>query len=176
MNPEKPWPTIDALTRTTASRGKRLVERLTIYPEFASRPDPFLAAKMRAPVSALLGPDGRAVAGQHPEPIAWQDPDVRWKPRTIALTFAKDDDAGLRADADSVYGDTDLPATTRAWADRDIQPERLDRHIVDALARAEAHRPISDEQAWRCSRPRARRSMLSVASRTIFARRRSATT
>ncbi len=84
--------------------------------------------------------------GQRPDPIAWQDPDVRWKPRTIALTFAKDDDAGLRADADAVYGDTDLPVTTRAWAERDVHPERLDRQIVEALARAEAHRSLTDEQ------------------------------
>ncbi|HEY6567066.1 MAG TPA: bifunctional FO biosynthesis protein CofGH [Actinomycetota bacterium] len=147
VNPEKPWPTIEALTRTTAARGKRLAERLTIYPEFAARPDQFVAGKMRAPISALLGPDGRAVAAQRPEPVAWQDPDVRWKPRTIALTFAKQDDAGLRADADTVYGDADLPPTTRDWADRDVHPERLDRQIVEALTRAEAHRTLSDEHA-----------------------------
>jgi FO synthase len=147
VNPEKPWPTIEGLTRTTAARGKRLAERLTIYPEFALRPDPFLAGRMRAPVAALMGADGRAVAGQRPEPISWQDPDVRWKPRTIALTFAKDDDAGLRADADAVYGDADLPTTTRTWTERDVQPERLDRQVVEALARAEAHRPITDAHA-----------------------------
>ncbi len=55
VNPEKPWPAIEALAATTAARGKVLRERLTIYPEFASRPDPFLAGKMRAPVAALAG-------------------------------------------------------------------------------------------------------------------------
>ncbi|HYJ70824.1 MAG TPA: 5-amino-6-(D-ribitylamino)uracil--L-tyrosine 4-hydroxyphenyl transferase CofH, partial [Nocardioidaceae bacterium] len=103
--------------------------------------------KMREPVSVLMGSDGRAVPGRRPEPIAWQDPDVRWKPRTIALTFAKEAEAGLRADADDVYGDTDLPVTTRDWAARDHQPERLDRLVVEALARAEAHRAITDEHA-----------------------------
>ncbi len=147
VNPEKPWPTIEALTRTTAGASKRLVERLTIYPEFATRPDPFLAGKMRAPVAALMGSDGRAVPGLRPEPVPWQDPDIRWKPRTIALTFAKDDDAGLRADADEVYGDADLPATTRTWAARDVQPDRIDREISEALARAESHRPLTDEHA-----------------------------
>ena len=40
VNPEKPWPSIEALTATTASRGKQLRERLTIYPAFAAKPDP----------------------------------------------------------------------------------------------------------------------------------------
>src|SRR4029077_16365807 len=106
VNPEKPWPTIEALATTTAARGKELRERLTIYPEFAARPDPYLAGKMRAPVSALTGGDRRAGA-KLPEPVAWQDPDVQWKPRQIALTFAKAADAGLREDALAVYGDFD---------------------------------------------------------------------
>ena len=135
VNPEKPWPSIEALAATTASRGKQLRERLTIYPAFAAKPDPYLAGKMRAPVMALLGSDGRAVEGRHPEPIAWQDPDVQWKPRTIALTFAKADGTGLRGDADEVYGDADTPETTRAWSKRAIHPERIDRDIVAALSR-----------------------------------------
>ncbi len=147
VNPEKPWPSIAALQATTAARGKVLRERLTIYPEFASRPDPFLASKMRAPVAALLGEHGRAVRGQRPTPVPWQDPDVRWKPRTIALTFAKDSGAGLRADAETVYGDTDLPAVTAEWARTAVAPERLDADIRRALTKAESHRPIDDDEA-----------------------------
>ena len=147
VNPEKPWPTIEALMRTTASRGKRLTERLTIYPEFATRPDPFVAGKMRAPIAALMQPDGRAVPGLRPEPIPWQDPDIRWKPRTIALTFAKDTGEGPRADADAVYGDADMPVTTLAWSRRHVRPERIDRQVAEALTDAEARRPISDEHA-----------------------------
>jgi FO synthase len=147
VNPEKPWPSIEALRRTTADRGKTLRERLTVYPEFATRPDPFLAGKMRAPVAALLDGDGRAIEGRGPSPIAWQDPDVRWKPRTIALTFAKSTDAGLRDDADAVYGETDLPGPTEAWARSRVEPERLDHEIRSALSKAEAHRSISDDEA-----------------------------
>ncbi|MDP9327418.1 MAG: 7,8-didemethyl-8-hydroxy-5-deazariboflavin synthase CofG, partial [Actinomycetota bacterium] len=55
VNPERPWPAVEQLAATTAERGLRLRERLTIYPEFAAKPDPYLAAKMRAPVAALLG-------------------------------------------------------------------------------------------------------------------------
>jgi FO synthase len=147
VNPEKPWPTIEALAATTASRGKELRERLTIYPEYATRPDPYLAAKMRAPVAALMGPDGRAAPGRRPAPIAWQDPEVVWKPRTIGLTFAKGADAGLRDDAGAVYGDLDALAVTKDWATRDVHPERLDADIKAALRKAEAHRSITDDEA-----------------------------
>jgi FO synthase len=147
VNPEKPWPAIKHLAATTAARGLRLRERLTIYPEFAARPDPYLAAKMRAPVEALIGPDGLAVDGLVPMPIAWQDPEVRWKPRQIALTFAKGAGAGLREDAEQVYGDFDALDVTREWAVRDVSPERLDADIKGALTKAAAHRPITDEEA-----------------------------
>ena len=64
VNPERPWPAIEELDRRTAERGLELRERLTIYPEFALRPDPFLAGKMRAPVAAAdgLGRPGRGDA------------------------------------------------------------------------------------------------------------------
>jgi FO synthase len=147
VNPEKPWPAVASLAATTAARGLELRERLTVYPEFATRPDPYLAAKMRAPVGALLGTDGRAVEGQTPEPVAWQDPEVRWKPRQIALTFAKGADVGLREDAGSVYGDFDALDVTKRWAARDVAPERLDADIATALTKAAAHRPLTDADA-----------------------------
>jgi FO synthase len=146
VNPEKPWPTIGALAATTAARGKQLRERLTIYPEYATRPDPYVAGKMRAPVAALMGSDGRAVTGQVPAPIAWQDPEVQWKPRTIDLTFAKGPEAGLRDDAAAVYGDFDGVEVTKLWASRPV-PERLDADIKVVLAKAAAHRAITDEEA-----------------------------
>jgi len=148
VNPERPWPAIESLAATTASRGKTLRERLTIYPRFAGSPDPYLAGKMRAPVEVLLGEDGLAVEGTKPEPMGWQDPDVTWKPRTIDLTFAKGPEAGLRIDAGAVYGEIPVEdAVTRAWSSRELVPERLGSEIRAALRQAERHRPISDEQA-----------------------------
>jgi FO synthase len=148
VNPERPWPAIETLAATTAERGKRLRSRLTIYPRFAARPDPYLAGRMRAPVAALIGSDGLLAEGIRAQPIAWQDPDVTWKPRTIDLTFAKPRDAGLRADADVVYGE--LPAEdpiTRTWLAASAAPERVEREVREALRLAERHRPISDDQA-----------------------------
>lgn len=38
VNPEAPWPHLDALRRATAAEGKLLTERLAIYPEYAVSP------------------------------------------------------------------------------------------------------------------------------------------
>ena len=148
VNPERPWPAIEALAATTAERGKTLRERLTIYPRFALDPDHSVAGKMRRPVGALLGEDGLAREGIAPEPVPWQDPDVTWKPRTIDLTFAKGPEAGLRADADAVYGElaSDDPVTA-AWGARMVAPARLGVEIRRALRKAERHRAISDDEA-----------------------------
>jgi FO synthase len=149
VNPERPWPALRTLADRTADGGLELRERLTVYPEFALRPDPFLASKMRAPVAALMGADGHAAAGKIAEPIAWQDPDVAWRPRAIELMFAKAPDAGLRADAEIVYGETDVPERTLAWAAESerLAPERLDADIRAALRRAERGAPLTDEDA-----------------------------
>ncbi len=149
VNPERPWPQIETLAARTAERGLELRERLTVYPRFALRPDPYLSGKMQRPVASLMGDDGLAAPGRRPEPIAWQDPDVRWKPRTIALTFAKGPGAGLRADSEAVYGDFGSleDQRTLAWARRRVAPERLDADIKRALTKAERHRPITDDQA-----------------------------
>jgi len=147
VNPERPWPALDALAARTADRGLELRERLTIYPEFALRPDPYLAGKMRAPVTALMAPDGLAVEGHLPRPIPWQDPEVAWKPRSTELTFAKGPNGGLRADAEVVYGQTDVPERTRSWRAERVAPQRLEAEIRSGLRKAERHRAISDREA-----------------------------
>ncbi len=147
VNPERPWPAIEALGSRTAQRGLELRERLTIHPGFARRPDPFLAGKMRAPVAALMGEDGLAVAGRVAEPVPWQDPDVQWKPRSTELTFAKGATAGLRADAEVVYGDLAGVDVTRDWSSARVAPERIDDEIRTALRKAERHEAISDDEA-----------------------------
>jgi FO synthase len=151
VNPEKPWPQIERLRRSTAEAGLRLRERLTIYAEYATKPDPWIAGKMQSPVAALAGDDGFPRDGEQPAPIAWQDPDVQWKPREIALTFAKGRDAGLRADSLQVYGDFDAfeVEATKRWAERVVDPKRLGGDIRRALKKATAGRPddITDDEA-----------------------------
>jgi FO synthase len=150
VNPEAPWPTLRALAERTAEKGYQLRERLTIYPEYAVRPDPWLAGKMQEPVRRLVGEGGLAAEGQLPEPIPWQDPEVRWKPRTIALTFAKQNGAGLREDAADVYGDFDAITVTQEWANRPRRkPARLEGEVRAALAKAAdgAGASLSDAEA-----------------------------
>jgi FO synthase len=150
VNPEAPWPKLRDLERRTAEKGFVLRERLAVYPEFVLRPDPWLAGKMQEPVRRLATSEGLAVEGARPEPVPWQDPPVAWKPRTIELTFAKDGGAGLRVDADDVYGSFDALTVTRDWAGRPRRaPERLDATIRGALAVASAGRgpDLTDDQA-----------------------------
>jgi FO synthase len=147
VNPERPWPEIGRLAGTTVSRGLELSERLTIYPGFARRPDPWIAGTMRGAVAALATDDGLAREGVAPEAVAWQHQDVRWKPRTIDLTFAKAAGRGLRDDALAVYGDFDALPVTKAWAEQRRSPERLDEDVRRALRNASEGRDISDDEA-----------------------------
>jgi FO synthase len=149
VNPERPWPAIETLSATTTGAGKTLRERLAIYPRYVLEPDPWIAGKMRAPIYALAAPDGLATEGASPGPVPWQDPDVDWKPRTTALTFAKGPGAGLRPDADPVYGTFDgiENEVTRTWATARVAPERLDADIRSALRKAERSLPITDREA-----------------------------
>jgi FO synthase len=159
VNPERPWPAIEALSATTAARGKALRERLTIYPAFATRPDPWIAAKMRAPISALLGTDGLGVEGQRPEPVAWQDPDVAWRPRAISLTFEK----GPRGSAPTRTSctATSTGSTTRSPA-RGPAPTWIPSGSTGrSRRRSRRRRPIGRSptmRRWRCSGPRVPRS------------------
>jgi FO synthase len=148
VNPERPWPQIDALAETTAARGKTLAERLAIYPRYVTRPDPWLAGAMRAPVAALANVDGTPIEGARPAPIPWQVPELTLRPRAIALTFSKTADAGLRQDAVDVYGSFETDnAVTAAWQAEVVTPPRLEADIRDALAAAEDRRVLTDAQA-----------------------------
>jgi FO synthase len=151
VNPEKAWPQLHRLAVATGERGFTLRERLAAQPEFARRPDPWIAGKMQKPVAALAAEDGLAREGTKPAPIAWQDPDVQWKPRHIALTFSKGPNASLRDDTLDVYGDWDAieVTATREWYARPRDRARLDRQIEIALKKATAGRPddITEAQA-----------------------------
>ncbi|GAB3309310.1 radical SAM protein [Haliea atlantica] len=50
VNPEAPWPHLDQLARETASAGKFLEQRLTIYPAYALQADTWLDPALRAAV------------------------------------------------------------------------------------------------------------------------------
>ncbi len=60
VNPERPWPALEHLTKQTAGADKVLVERLAIYPAYASDPDYWLDPALRAPVLRAIDADGLA--------------------------------------------------------------------------------------------------------------------
>ena len=47
VNPERPWPELELLRHVTEAAGRALAPRMTIYPEFASDPQKWLAAEAR---------------------------------------------------------------------------------------------------------------------------------
>ncbi|WP_289034644.1 5-amino-6-(D-ribitylamino)uracil--L-tyrosine 4-hydroxyphenyl transferase CofH [uncultured Roseibium sp.] len=73
VNPEAPWPSIEKLAKITASEGKTLAPRLTIYPSFIHRADGWIAPQMVR--SILRASDGEGLAfegcwtpGSHQKP------------------------------------------------------------------------------------------------------------
>lgn len=70
VNPERPWPTLDALAASTAREGFVLRERLTAYPEFIRDPGRWIDDRLSAHVTALQEPatgladEGAAVTGR----------------------------------------------------------------------------------------------------------------
>src|SRR5437870_5941542 len=60
VNPEPPWPELDRLRLATEAAGKVLAPRLTVYPEYVTRPDEWLHPDVRFPV--LCASDGEGLA------------------------------------------------------------------------------------------------------------------
>ncbi|BFM07778.1 5-amino-6-(D-ribitylamino)uracil--L-tyrosine 4-hydroxyphenyl transferase CofH [Halioxenophilus aromaticivorans] len=64
VNPEAPWPHLDALAKATQATGHELVERLTVYPRFTQQADTWLAPGVRPKVLKLSDSSGLARVGQ----------------------------------------------------------------------------------------------------------------
>ncbi len=112
VNPERPWPQIETLAERTAAAGFRLAERLTIYPEYLKRGEPWLDPRLSAHVAALADPEtGLAVEDAPLVGRPWQEPEVALvdSGRTdLHATIDTDGRTGdRRDDFDSVYGDWD---------------------------------------------------------------------
>lgn len=67
VNPERPWPSVDALRAATEDRGLALAPRLTVYPSFALDPQRWLDPAMRSAVLAHSDAEG---LGREPDD-AW---------------------------------------------------------------------------------------------------------
>jgi FO synthase len=76
VNPEAPWPHLDALARQTMMAGKTLVERLTLYPSYVHCRETWVDADVRPNVLRASDASGLArdcewTAGARTAPPAW---------------------------------------------------------------------------------------------------------
>lgn len=152
VNPERPWPHIDELAERTAAAGFRLRERLTIYPEFLRRGEPWLDPRLLPHVTALADPEtGLAREGVKPSGLPWQEADEEFSLGASGRTDlhrtidTEGRTADRRDDFDEVYGDWEA---LREAAAPGLAPERADGDVRAALARA-ADDPakLTDDQA-----------------------------
>lgn len=147
VNPERPWPQIDELAARSAAAGFALRERLTIYPEYVRRGEPWLDPRLTAHVAALADPaTGLAREDAVPEGRPWQEPDGGFAASGRTDLHTEIDTTGRTADRrddfDEVYGDWD------ALRDRMAAPQRFDADVKTALARAERDPAgLSDDEA-----------------------------
>ncbi len=150
VNPERPWPNIDELAERTAAAGFTLRERLTIYPEFIQRGEPWLDPRLLPHVRALADPE-TALADEDAKPVGllWQEPDEAFTATGRTDLHATIDTTGRtgdrRDDFDDVYGDWE---SLREQAAPGMVPDRVDGDVRSALATA-ADDPtkLTDEQA-----------------------------
>ncbi|WP_405582636.1 bifunctional FO biosynthesis protein CofGH [Streptomyces sp. NBC_01190] len=139
VNPERPWPQIDQLAEQTAATGFALRERLTIYPEFVRRGEPWLDPRLLPHVRALADPaTGLAREDAVVEGRPWQEPDDAFAAaggqgrtdlhRTIDTEGRT---ADRRDDFDEVYGDWE---SLRERAAPGMVPDRVDADVKQALS------------------------------------------
>jgi FO synthase len=163
VNPERPWPQIDELARQTAAAGFTLRERLTVYPEFVARGEPWLDPRLLPHVRALVDPQtGLADESARPRGLPWQEPeDVLTATGRTDLHSAIDTEGRTgdrRADFDAVYGDWDAlreaaaaalgSANGAGSAAGSSVPARLDGDVRAALATAaDDPRRLTDAEA-----------------------------
>jgi FO synthase len=149
VNPERPWPQIEELAARTAAAGFTLRERLTIYPEYLQRGEPWLDPRLLPHVRALADPEtGLADESARPSGLPWQETEALVDAGRTDL-HASIDTSGRtgdrRADFDVVYGDWN-ELRTRVNAQR--APERIDGDVREALSVAAADpTKLTDAQA-----------------------------
>ncbi|MFD0258067.1 bifunctional FO biosynthesis protein CofGH [Kitasatospora indigofera] len=149
VNPERPWPHIEELAARTAESGFELRERLTVYPEYLLRGEPWLDPRIMPHVNALADPvTGLAREGAMPAGLPWQEPEdlpASYGRTDLHRTIDTEGRTGdRRADFEDVYGDWEALREQVAGA----APERLSGDVREALAvAADDPTRLTDDQA-----------------------------
>ncbi|MGZ5403388.1 MAG: bifunctional FO biosynthesis protein CofGH [Nocardioides sp.] len=149
VNPERPWPSIDALRRVTEDAGLGLRPRLTVHPEYVLAGEPWIDPRVARHVAALADAEGLARDGVRPVGRPWQEPDGGFVSTGRVDLHETVDTVGRRSDRrgdfDAVYGDWD---TVREAAQVTGAPAVLHAEGGDALRAAETDPgDLTDEHA-----------------------------
>ena len=75
VNPERPWPHLDALRESTAAAGYELRPRLTAHPRYVMSGE-WIDPRVRPHVDALADPQGLLDTSARPAGLPWQEPDA----------------------------------------------------------------------------------------------------
>ena len=149
VNPERPWPQIEELAARTAESGFTLRERLTVYPEYLKRGEPWLDPRLLPHVRALADPEtGLAREDAIPEGLPWQEAEALVASGRTDLHSSIDTTGRTgdrRADFDEVYGDWN---ELRSQVSYSAAPQRLDGEVRAALSVAASDpTKLTDAQA-----------------------------
>ncbi len=149
VNPERPWPEIEELSRWTATAGLRLRERLTVHPSFVlgalHRDEPWIDPRLHDHVRALADPQtGLAREGALVVGMPWQEPEGEMAAfgagtGRVDLHKGVDEDGrhtDRRGDFDEVYGDWQ-EVGSRAATPAPRVSQRADGAVLSALRRAQ---------------------------------------
>ena len=80
VNPERPWPALDVLRKETEARNFVLAPRLTIYPEYAMKPEIWLDQTLHFPVLDRSDAEG----------LGRDDPGALWPEKVTAADVVHD--------------------------------------------------------------------------------------
>lgn len=140
VNPERPWPQIDALRELTLAAGFTLRERLTAHPHFVRDETPWLDPRVVPHVRALAQESGLAREDVNPTGLPWQEPEAATVSSGRTDLFEAIDTEGRRKDRRSdfsdVYGDWSVIADRVAQSGASA-PTRLGADVIEALRAAE---------------------------------------
>ena len=116
VNPEAPWPALDALERATNAAGKQLVERLAIYPAFAREADTWVDPALRTALVRRIDADGwpRSDEWSPGVRVAFPDPATRFARPAIASEIPA---ILARAQAGATLGEAEIVRLFRCRGD-----------------------------------------------------------
>ncbi|ETT26427.1 bifunctional FO biosynthesis protein CofGH [Rhodococcus aetherivorans] len=140
VNPERPWPNLDALARISADAGFTLTERIAAQPQYVLAGQPWIDPRIAAHVRALADPATGLARDVTPQGQPWQEPDLDWESSGRVDLNSEIDVTGrnteYRSDLGSAFGDWDT-VREQVLALGANAPVRLDGDVLSALRAAE---------------------------------------